>query len=294
MFSLAGVPLQEDCYLIGESGVLKDACDDAIDHSSAITLLVGLLILFATRTVYCMALVFPSEYSTSRRFKHLQYMSLTVSWPRIKAFYSSFLSTQGRQCAEALASMFGQNMLWCGMFNLCIYGPLGTGTDAGPNLKVLLVAFLGTCLTDSFVIASFIETNQPRFRLCPGIKLDCILTTDDFDEPAMPTAEGAPSPATYTHQTGALKKQGNVRSIAFFVRVLVSLFSNIALWNSAWVLLDLNVVDNTAGRNVIYIALGLWLLYISDAIYGASGVYPARSVIAADTKAKRANDGNWD
>ena len=98
MFSLGVVPLQEDCYLIGESGVLKDACDDAIDLSSAITLLVGLLILFATRTVYCMALVFPSEYSTSRRFKHLQYMSLTVSWPRIKAFYRSFLSNNVKDC----------------------------------------------------------------------------------------------------------------------------------------------------------------------------------------------------
>ena len=58
---------------------------------------------------------------------------------------------------------------------------------------------------------------------------------------------------------------------------MVSLFSNITLWNSAWVLLDLNTVDNTVGRSIVYIALGTWLLYASDAVYGAFGVYPART-----------------
>ena len=193
-----------------------------------------------------------------------------MSWLRLRAFYGSFISTQVWRCFEALVSIFGQNLLWCGMFNLRVYGPLGAGTGFGPNACVLVISFLGTCLTDSFVISSFIKTNQPRFRICPGIKLDCIMTGDEADRDAAAKGgrggEGGHRLRT-GHQTGPLQNKGTVRPVAFFFRVMVSLFSNIALWNSAWVLPDLNIVDNTVGRSIVYIAFGTWLLYVSDAVY---------------------------
>jgi hypothetical protein len=51
--------------------------------------------------------------------------------------------------------------------------------------------------------------------------------------------------------------------------------------------LNLGLVGSTA-RNVCYIIAGTYMMYVGDALYGASGVFPARSVVASKLMIKEA------
>lgn len=140
--------------------------------------------------------------------------------------------------------------------------------------------------------------DQPRFRLFPGVSISCVLTTpllawmdgpegapaDAEDEVSDAAKEGLRSGA---HSAAAPSTTPGrpVRSVVFYARVWITLFANVALWNSMWILIDKNTWDSTTNRNIAFIFVGAWMVYIADGVYGACGVTPARSILTdADVK----------
>lgn len=156
----------------------------------------------------------------------------------------------------------------------------------------MFFSIFALCVTDAIVIVSAIEIDQPRFRIFPGVSVECVLTNKLFnwmgdaeEELAAQMAnddDGAAAALTPEQLARGATAQSSAptRSLLFYARVTVVLFANVALWNSAWILLDSNIYDNVFNRNAIYVVLGAWLVYIGDAGAGACGVYPARSVVS--------------
>eukprot|EP00047_Mylnosiga_fluctuans_P015157 m.43886 g.43886 ORF g.43886 m.43886 type:complete len:534 (+) comp5800_c0_seq1:32-1633(+) len=119
----------------------------------AMYLVVGVVILLATDTFYCMATIFPSHIINRRKVHHLTDQSIGMSeWLR------DWWNEQAILFARCMASLLGQTLVWNSAFNL-----LEEYSD-GSVLRELAYFFVGQILmviTGSYLTVSCIDYEDP-------------------------------------------------------------------------------------------------------------------------------------
>lgn len=108
----------------GDGAVSISVYYDTVATCSWLFLGLGVLILLLTDTFYNMACIFPPEIEPRRRFKHFDDLKTGFSCDALWLWILAWPTDQGLAFLRLLVSIFAQNLVWNGMYNLAEYGPL--------------------------------------------------------------------------------------------------------------------------------------------------------------------------
>jgi hypothetical protein len=242
VFSWTGIYNVFDLYVYVESSAVRDW----------IYLIIGVSGTVLTNTFYDMSMVHPPGY------QHLEFDHSTFTF-----------RMHLRESFRALLSLVFQNLIWCGGYNLLESGVDPVISCWWREVSYVASGILFLYLTKAFIPNAWVLDELPQSDFTELKQHEAVGGKEVKDNrlnehsPRIPIEDNfieVGSPAEIDHTDAAAEE---ALTVSFYIRAMIALMSQIVHNTGVWQLFDSYISQDSIGRNIAYLLIGLIVVLLT-------------------------------